>query len=151
LILYSTFLTRSGVLGDTSVHAFVDSGMNVQLGLFVAVFLIPAYILFGVRYKKIPFIAKEEQTSSREFWMFIGSLVLFLSAMFIIVSTSLPVINLFRKEKVSTSDDAAFSYNRVEIFIAILLGLFTAFAQFLRYKHTGKEYLKKLVLPTAIA
>ncbi|HVV06288.1 MAG TPA: cytochrome c biogenesis protein CcsA [Puia sp.] len=151
LILYSTFLTRSGVLGDTSVHAFVDSGMNVQLGLFVGVFLLPAYILFGVRYKKIPFIAKEEQTSSREFWMFIGSLVLFLSAMFIIISTSLPVINLFRKEKVSTSDDAAFSYNRVEVFIAILLGLFTAFAQFLRYKQTGKEYLKKLALPTAIA
>ncbi|HEV2355476.1 MAG TPA: cytochrome c biogenesis protein CcsA, partial [Puia sp.] len=41
LILYSTFLTRSGVLGDTSVHAFVDSGMNLQLGLFVVVFLFP--------------------------------------------------------------------------------------------------------------
>jgi len=151
LILYSTFLTRSGILGDTSVHAFVDSGMNVQLGLFVLVFLLPAYVLFGVRYKQIPFIAKEEQTSSREFWMFIGALVLFLSAMFIIISTSLPVINWFRKDKVSTSDDAAFSYNRVEIFIAILLGLFTAITQFLRYKNTSGEYFKKLVLPTAIA
>ncbi|HEY4205747.1 MAG TPA: cytochrome c biogenesis protein CcsA [Puia sp.] len=151
LILYSTFLTRSGVLGDTSVHAFVDSGMNVQLGLFVGVFLIPAYVLFGIRYKQIPFIVKEEQTSSREFWMFIGSLVLFLSAMFIIVSTSLPVINLFKKEKMAISDDQAFSYNRVEVFIAILLGLFTAIGQFLRYKQTAGEYLKKLVLPTAIA
>jgi cytochrome c-type biogenesis protein CcmF len=151
LILYSTFLTRSGILGDLSVHAFVDSGMNVQLGLFALVFLLPAYILYGVRYKQIPFIVKEEQTSSREFWMFIGSLVLFLSAMFIIISTSLPVINLFRKDKVSTSDDAAFSYNRVEIFIAVLLGLFTAVAQFLRYKKTSNEYFKKLVLPTAIA
>ncbi|MCC6395501.1 MAG: cytochrome c biogenesis protein CcsA, partial [Bacteroidetes bacterium] len=27
LVLYSTFLTRSGVLGDTSVHSFVDPGM----------------------------------------------------------------------------------------------------------------------------
>ena len=151
LILYSTFLTRSGVLGDTSVHAFVDSGMNVQLALFVFVFLIPAYWLYIRRYKQIPFIAKEEQTSSREFWMFIGALVLFLSAMFIIISTSLPVINLFRKEKMSTGDDQTFSYNRVEVFIAILLGLFTAFTQFLRYKQTGKEYLKKLALPTAIA
>ncbi|HVU55467.1 MAG TPA: cytochrome c biogenesis protein CcsA [Puia sp.] len=151
LILYSTFLTRSGILGDLSVHAFVDSGMNVQLALFVFVFLIPAYVLFIKRYKEIPFIAKEEQTSSREFWMFIGSLVLFLSAMFIIISTSLPVINLFRKDKVTTNDDAAFSYNRVEIFIAILLGLFTAVTQFLRYKQTGKEYLKKLLPPTAIA
>src|ERR1700744_1480868 len=91
LVLYSTFLTRSGILGDLSVHAFVDSGMNVQLVLFVFVFLLPAYTLFISRYKKIPHIVREESVGSREFWMFIGSLVIFLSAMFIIISTSLPV------------------------------------------------------------
>jgi cytochrome c-type biogenesis protein CcmF len=152
LILYSTFLTRSGILGDTSVHAFVDSGMNVQLALFLAVFALPAYGLFIARYKKIPFIAKEEQTSSREFWMFIGSLVLFLSAMFIIVSTSLPVVNIFKKEKLTTGDDPAFAYNRVEVFIAILLGTFTAITQYLKYRQTTKDYLfKKIILPTAVA
>ncbi len=151
-ILYSTFLTRSGVLGETSVHAFVDSGMNVQLALFVLVFFFPAYILYGVRYKSIPFIAKEEQTSSREFWMFIGSLVLFLSAMFVIVSTSLPVINLVKKEKLAVGDDQAFSYNRVEIFIAVLLGLLTAITQFLKYKTTSRDYLlKKIAIPTVVA
>ena len=31
LVLYSTFLTKSGVLGDTSVHSFVDSGILPQL------------------------------------------------------------------------------------------------------------------------
>ena len=30
-MLYSTFLTKSGVLGDTSVHSFVDSGILPQL------------------------------------------------------------------------------------------------------------------------
>ncbi len=30
-ILYSTFLTRSGILGEASVHAFTDLGMNGQL------------------------------------------------------------------------------------------------------------------------
>ncbi len=39
LILYSTFLTRSGILGDTSVHAFVGSGLNLQLILFIVFFL----------------------------------------------------------------------------------------------------------------
>ncbi|WP_431209762.1 cytochrome c biogenesis protein CcsA [Puia sp. P3] len=134
LVLYETFLTRSGILGDLSVHAFVESGMNVQLGLFVLVFLFPAYGLFISRYKKIPAIVKEESTDSREFWMFIGSLVLFLSAMFIIISTSLPIYNLLMSKKVSTGDDPTFAYNRIEIFIAILLGIFTAFAQFLKYK-----------------
>ncbi|HEY4062195.1 MAG TPA: cytochrome c biogenesis protein CcsA [Puia sp.] len=152
LVLYSTFLTRSGILGDLSVHAFVESGMNTQLFLFVLVFLAPAYALFIGRYKKIPHIAKEEDTGSREFWMFIGSLVLFLSAMFVIISTSLPVFNMFTKQKWSIGDDAPFAYNRIEIFIAILLGLFTAVTQYLKYKTTSRDYIiKRLWLPTAIA
>jgi len=152
LILYSTFLTRSGVLGDTSVHAFVGAGMNVQLAAFLGIFLLPAYGLFIARYKKIPHIVREEETSSREFWMFIGSLVLFLSAMFVIISTSLPILNWFSSKKLSTGDDPTFAYNRIEIFIAILLGLFTAFAQYLKYKTTTRAYLiKKLWLPTTTA
>ena len=31
LVVYSTFLTKSGILGDTSVHSFVDSGILPQL------------------------------------------------------------------------------------------------------------------------
>src|ERR1700744_732051 len=154
LVLYSTFLTRSGILGDLSVHAFVDSGMNVQLVLFVFIFLIPAYVLFIVRYKQIPHIIKEESVGSREFWMFIGSLVIFLSAMFIIISTSLPVYNLMMSpgKKVNTGDDQTFSYNRIMIFIAILLGLLTAVTQYLKYKGTTREaLLKKIAVPTAVA
>jgi len=151
-ILYSTFLTRSGVLGDTSVHAFVDNGMKMQLFFFVLMFLIPAYVLFINRYKKIPHIAKEENTWSREFWMFIGALVIFLSSIFITISTSLPVINLVSGSKLTIGEDAPFAYNRIEVFIAILLGLFTAITQYLKYKQTSREYmLKKLGLPTVIA
>ena len=152
LVLYSTFLTRSGILGDLSVHAFVESGMNVQLALYVLAFLIPAYVLFISRYRQIPHIVKEEATSSREFWMFIGALVLFLSAMYIIIFTSLPVFNLLMKNKVNTGDDQTFSYNRIEIFIAILIGLLTAVTQYLKYKGTTREaLLKKIGIPTAVA
>ncbi|MDR3712493.1 MAG: cytochrome c biogenesis protein CcsA [Puia sp.] len=151
-ILYATFLTRSGILGDTSVHAFVDSGMNLQLILFVVVFLVPAAWLFISRYRKIPHIAKEEATDSREFWMFIGALVLFLSSMFIIITTSLPVLNDIFGKKWSAGEDREFAYNRIEVFIAILLGIFTAITQYLKYKNTKKaDLLKKIALPTAIA
>jgi cytochrome c-type biogenesis protein CcmF len=152
LVLYSTFLTRSGILGDLSVHAFVDSGMNVQLLLFVLVFLVPAYWLFIARYKAIPHIAKEEATDSREFWMFIGSLILFLSALYVIIFTSLPVFNLLMNKKVNTGDDQAFAYNRIEIFIAILLGLLTGLTQYLKYRKTERDWLlRRIGLPTAIA
>jgi len=151
LVLYSTFLTRSGVLGDTSVHAFTDLGMNFQLLAFLFVFLIPAFILFAIRYKEIPHIIKEEQTSSREFWMFIGSLIFFLSALFIIIATSLPVINKIFGSNFSMGEDSVFSYNRVIIFVAIIIGLLTAIIQYLKYKQTDSRFFwKKIIVPTAI-
>ena len=38
LVLYSTFLTRSGVLGDTSVHSFTGEGMLPGLLIFMLTF-----------------------------------------------------------------------------------------------------------------
>jgi cytochrome c-type biogenesis protein CcmF len=150
LILYSTFLTRSGVLGDTSVHAFVESGLNLQLVALIGVFLIPSAILLVREYKRIPHIVKEESTYSREFWMFIGSLVVFLSALFIIISTSLPVINVIFGTKWSVGDDAPFAYNRIEVFIAVLLGSLTAMTQYLKYKDTPKAFFLKKIWPVAL-
>ena len=39
LVLYSTFLTRSGVLGDTSVHSFTGEGMLPGLLVFMLTFV----------------------------------------------------------------------------------------------------------------
>ncbi len=152
LILYSTFLTRSGILGDTSVHAFTDLGMNLQLILLMAVFAVPAFWLFFNRYKQIPHINKEESSYSREFWMFIGSLVLFLSALFIIIATSLPVLNKIFGTNWAMGEDPEFGYNRIEIFVAIILGLLTASVQYLKYKNTTRAYFgKKILIPLLIS
>ena len=152
LILYSTYLTRSGDLQDTSVHAFTNLGLNWQLRLFVLVFLIPAGILYISRYKHIPFIVKEENTYSREFWMFIGSLILFLSALFIIIFTSLPVINKIFKTGFTVGSEVEFFYNRIQVFVAIVLGLLTAVTQYLKYKNTNKKYfVKKILIPALLA
>jgi len=153
-VLYSTFLTRTGVLGDTSVHSFTEAGkaINVMIGLFVVSFLVPALVLFAINYKKIPAIHKEENTNSREFWMFIGSLVFFLTAMFISAKTSVPVINFAFGTKIAPPEDVEFSYNKVAALIAIIIGLLTAIVQYLKYKTTGRAYLlKKIALPTLIA
>lgn len=157
-VLYSTYLTRSGDLQDTSVHAFTDLGMNWQLRIFLFAFVLPSLILFFRRYKQIPHIAKEEETSSREFWMLIGSLVLFLSAITIIVMTSLPVFNkiagVFIEDKslfkpLAFGEDTVFAYNRIQIFVAIVIGLLTAITQYFKYKATpGKFLFQKLLWPT---
>jgi cytochrome c-type biogenesis protein CcmF len=147
LILYSTFLTRSGILGDTSVHAFVGSGLDLQLILLICIFFIPAIGIFIARFRHIPHVLKEENTWSREFWMFIGSLVIFLSAIFIMVATSLPVINDIFGTKWSTGEDSKFAYNRIEIFIAIILGLLTAVVQYLKYKNSSPSLVLKKIWP----
>ena len=152
LILYSTFLTRSGILGDTSVHAFTDLGMNTQLLVFLLIFVIPAFTIFAIRYKSIPSIAKEEETSSREFWMFIGSLVLFLAGMVIIAKTSTPVANKLFGSNIAPPEDPEFAHNQIQIFVAIVLGLLTAGTQFLKYKYTDtKKLVKNIVWPVLAA
>ncbi len=152
LVLYSSFLTRSGILGDTSVHAFTGADMTGQLVSFFLIFFLPALALYIARSKTIPTIKKEENTYSREFWMFIGSLVLFLSAIVIIAKTSLPVYNKVFGKNIAPPADVEFSYNQVQVFIAILIGIFTAFAQYLRYKDTPRSiFFGKILAPTIAA
>jgi cytochrome c-type biogenesis protein CcmF len=153
-ILYSTFLTRTGVLGDTSVHAFTDAGkaINVMILLFVSAFTLPSIAMLIVNLKKIPSIQKEESTNSREFWMFIGSLVFFLAAIFIIAKTSIPVYNKIFGTKIAQPEDVEFSYNKVIVLVAIIIGLLSAVTQYFKYKKTESNYIfKKIALPTLIA
>ena len=139
LVLYSTFLTRSGILGDTSVHAFTDLGMNAQLLAFLLIFVIPYFILFFIRYKNLKEPQQEDDMSSREFWMLVGSLVLFLSGLVIIAITSIPVINKLFGSKIAPPEDPAFAHNQVQIFVAIIIGLLTGIGQFLKFKATSTD------------
>lgn len=152
LILYSTFLTRSGILGDTSVHAFTGADMTLQLLLFVLVFFLPLMFLYFKRYKSIPTIQKEEATYSREFWMFIGSLVLFLSAAIIIAKTSTPVYNKIFGTNIAPPEEPEFAHNQIQIFVAIIIGLLTGFAQYLKYKNSdSKAFYKKIAWPLVLS
>ena len=146
LIVYSTFLTRSGILGDTSVHAFTDLGMNGQLLFFLFIFVIPFFVLYFVRYKQMLEPVKEDAIDSREFWMLIGSLVLVLSAVVIILKTSTPVFNKIFDTKIAPPEDPEFAHNQVQIFVAIIIGALTAIGQFLKYKTTPLAYFKKQMI-----
>jgi cytochrome c-type biogenesis protein CcmF len=138
LVVYSTFLTRSGILGDTSVHAFTDLGMNAQLLGFLAITVIPYFVLYFVRYKSMVEVKKEDEVDSREFWMLVGSLVLLLSAVVISSITSIPVFNKIFKTTIAPPEDPIFAHNQVQVFVAIIIGILTAVGQFLKFKGTPK-------------
>lgn len=153
-VLYSTFLTRTGILGDTSVHSFTDAGqaINVMILLFVLSFTIPSLALFFIHMRRMPSEKKEENTNSREFWMFIGALVMFLAAIFIIAKTSVPVYNKIFGTSIAQPEDVEFSYNKVIVLVAIIIGILSAIAQYFKYRKTAPgEVMKKLALPTLIA
>ncbi len=152
LILYSTFLTRSGILGDTSVHAFTEIGLEWQLVFFQLFFLAGGLFLFFKNYGKIPNPEKEEAASSREFWLFIGSLVLILSVVLISFTTSLPVFNKIlgffspTAKKLSAPVDVIGHYNKTQLWIGVFMCLLSACTQFLRYKEFNFENYRSTVI-----
>ncbi|MFN8286171.1 MAG: cytochrome c biogenesis protein CcsA [Chitinophagales bacterium] len=143
LVLYSTYLTRSGRLGDTSVHSFTDDGLEPQLLAYLFFFIVGSFTLLIIRLVKgeIPSQKKDEELMSREFWMFIGSLVLLLSAIQMTFTTSIPVWNLIFheklalfKDKIAPPEDAVQHYNSIQIWLGIIAAILTGLVQFLAYK-----------------
>ncbi|MGI8892303.1 MAG: cytochrome c biogenesis protein CcsA, partial [Bacteroidia bacterium] len=152
LVLYSTFLTRSGVLGDASVHSFTDLGMTGQLVAYMGFFVVLGGGLLIYNWKKIPRAEKEESLYSREFWMFIGTLVLIISAFQITFSTSTPVINKIFGTNMAPPVDAITHYNTWQIPIAIIISFLIAIGQFFKYSHTNMaDFVKKIIPSFAIA
>lgn len=154
-VLYSTYLTRSGILGDTSVHSFTDLEMGVQLISLVVLSLIPFVYLLIKRWRILQHsnLGKEEDhITSREFWLSIGVLILFLSALYIIFSTSLPVINKIMNTSFSMGTDVEFAYNRVLIWSAIFILLLSFSALTLKFKKSdvSKDLKRKLFYPVLV-
>jgi cytochrome c-type biogenesis protein CcmF len=149
LVLYASFLTRSGVLADTSAHSFGDNGMTAQLLVFLIVFLLLSILFIVINSRKFG-IRKSEVLLSREFIMFLGSVILVLSAFQIIFTTSLPVFNnLFHTNIAPPADRVAF-YNRWQAPYTLLIAGFIALSQFLHYNvNSGKTFLRKLAIPLA--
>jgi cytochrome c-type biogenesis protein CcmF len=191
LVLYATFLNRSGILGNTSVHSFTDLGMSGQLLLFFFLFValpsffalksrllanaliavgiaalsaniafdyqpylsIPAgimlfIVLFVSIWQRVPRESQaDEEISSREFWMFIGSLTFVISCFQIIINTSIPVWNkLFGLDKAPPVDVISY-YNQWQLPIAVVIGIMMGFGQFLKYRKTpGGSYRKKIAV-----
>ncbi|MEL6394095.1 MAG: cytochrome c biogenesis protein CcsA, partial [Bacteroidota bacterium] len=152
LVIYSTYLTRSGALGDTSVHAFTEMGLEPQLLFFLFGYLLLSIAMVAWRWNKIPTPQKVETTSSKEFWMFMGSMVLLLSVILISGVTSLPVVN-----KIAQAFDPGWAdrsildpeelHNKLQLPIAVIIATLTALAQWLRWR---AESIQTHIKPFAI-
>lgn len=189
LVLYSTFLTRSGVLGDASVHSFTDLGMTGQLlvylfffialpsflgiqkithrlnylailvgivvlgvifdvllyaMLFSTIFFLLAPVLIGNKNEKYYPKKQDDHIYSREFWIFVGALVVVASAVHLTAVTSIPVINkIFKTAMAPVKMD---DYNLIQAVFALFITMLMAAIQYLRYKQdtAGKFWINIL-------
>lgn len=151
LVLYASFLTRSGILGETSVHSFTDLGMFGHLISYIVAFLAISIYFVATRWKSLPITTKDEETYSREFWMFIGALVLTVACIQVIVTTSYPVFNkVFGTSKVL--QDPIQYYNKWQAVFAVFITLISGFSQFLKYKRTEpRKFYSSLVSSVVFA
>jgi len=136
LVLYASFLTRSGILGDSSVHAFTDAGMFWHLVADVVLFLGLSITLLVIRWKELPSTTKDEETYSREFWMFVGAIFLALSCFHLVIVTSIPVWNAMFGTKLAPPTDPIKHYNIIQASFAVVITFLTGFTQFMKYKKT---------------
>ncbi len=96
LVLYATFLTRSGVLTDFSVHSFNDLGMSGILVLVMAVVALIALSLIAARWsamtKSRNYKESYERVVSRDFTFMLTATLFAASAAVTILGTSAPIL-----------------------------------------------------------
>jgi len=157
LVLYATFLVRSGVLGDASVHSFTDLGLSGQLLIYLLFFTVVAIVLAARAWKHLPTSEREASAYSREFWIFLGAVTLSLMSFQVILPTSIPAWNALVESFGGISNmappaDQVEFYTKFQLWFAVVLALLTSVGQFFWWQKSDKKSLKdSLVLPYVIA
>ncbi|MFY0650471.1 MAG: cytochrome c biogenesis protein CcsA [Cyclobacteriaceae bacterium] len=157
LILYSTFLTRSGILGDSSVHSFTDLGLSGQLLIYLLAFVFISVLLVTISWNKLASDEEETSVYSREFWIFMGAAVFLLMGFHVIFVTSFPVFNTLAESvgidlSLAPPADAVQSYSNIQLWFAIVLAVLSGTGQFFWWKKIDKQQLKdELLYPVIIA
>ncbi len=141
-VIYSTFLTRSGILAETSVHSFGNDGMGLHILLYIVSFIVFAVFFIIKNIGKFP-IDTNKDLFSKEFWLFIAALIIVLSAFQIIFTTSLPVINKISGANFAPPTDVVAHYNKWQTPFAIIIALMLGVGNYLKWgKNKSKEFIK---------
>ena len=148
-IVYGTFLTRSGVLADFSVHSFVDLGITGWLLAFLGSFLVLGVVAIVWRWREIPSEEVTEPLLSRGVFLLLGIAALLASAFVILLGTSAPLVTRLSENpsQVSTS-----FYNLTTSPVALLLLSILALLPFVDWRGVPtKSILKGAVPPFVFA
>lgn len=152
-VLYGTFLTRSGVLADFSVHSFVDLGISGWLIALMATFVGLSIWLLATRLRQVPTEKNEDPILSRGTFLVLATIAISASAIVITYGTSAPLLTRLQADVGQVGPEW---YNLVNKPIAILVGILLTFLPYLTWKGDRfGDLIKKMIVPlivgTAIA
>ncbi|HPD32994.1 MAG TPA: cytochrome c biogenesis protein CcsA [Candidatus Kapabacteria bacterium] len=153
-VMLATFLTRSGILGETSVHSFAEPGRAVYLILLIGLilFAVLGLVLFFIRFKDINKYSQKIELSvtSREFLLALGTLLIFLITLIVLLGTTWPITSeLMSGEK--SSIDISF-YNKWNLPLAIIMLILNGISLFFQWKATDlKIFSKQILIPFIIS
>jgi cytochrome c-type biogenesis protein CcmF len=94
MVIYSTFLTRSGVLGNFSIHSFVELGLMNYLLAFIATFALLGFGMLLWRWRQIGRRVAFLHVVSREFALVLSVLLFVVIALIVGIGTSMPVVSM---------------------------------------------------------
>ncbi len=149
LVVYGTFLTRSGILADFSVHSFVDLGINGFLVLFLFTFIAIGYGMLLWRSRKIKGVAYSGPVVNQDFSVLLMVLFVSLSAFMVLLGTSSPLITrLFGQP----SNVEISYYVRTHLPIGIAIAFLLSMTPYLFWRSAAPfEKFKKALWPAILA
>ena len=145
LVIYGTFLTRSGILGDFSVHSFSGTSIGMTLAVVNAIVLIGGLALLAVKAGELPQGKLYESHLSREFCLLLGALVLVFISAIIFIGMSMPLFTQLIGKPAAVDTDF---YVRTTLPLAIAMCLVMAAAGCLRYGSQAEKLGR--VLPVTL-
>jgi cytochrome c-type biogenesis protein CcmF len=127
-VLYGTFLTRSGVLADFSVHSFVELGINSYLVGGLLLFVGIGTFLLILRWKDIDPEPSYSEVASRSYLVTLAIVIFFLGGLLTLFGTSAPLLTSWFGEPANVGLPYYFAtMTPIAVAILFLLSLFPAF------------------------
>ena len=147
LVIYGTFLTRSGVLADFSVHSFTDLGTSAYMILFMIFFLGLSIVLLIVRLRSAATGLNLKDKYSADSVVLIGVFVLLLFALLTLAGTSAPLITRLFGEPANVSISY---YNSNSLPLAVLMAFLIGIAPLLLRWDKSRSVLLRRLLPVLL-
>ena len=130
LVIYGTFLTRSGILGDFSVHSFSESNIGLIISIVNAIVLIGGLTILLVKSTHLPKGKMYESFNEQAFLILLGSLILVFVAIIVWIGMSMPLLTqLIEKPAAVDTDFYVKTTSPLALIIAVLI-----IVTFIKYK-----------------